>query len=373
MGENNEEIVENEFAQEPVEETIEDAIREAVKEKAAAIEVDAERNMRPVARRKRRISTYKIFMSVISISILGTSIASLVTLCDLSNKSDKEAIRVIDEEKNNSDDNVSGGVLDTSVPSEGDLTLSQIQEMSYDDIIDTYLISKTNASKNAYKEENFVQDNKFWYYEEKGKKISKTGIDVSSYQGDIDWKRVKEDGVEFAIIRVGIRGYGTGKLVEDECFKANIEGAIKEGIEVGVYFFSQAITTKEAKEEAEFVCERIKDYDLSYPVIFDTEHVSASSARTNKANLSADERTDIALAFCDYVEEEGYESMIYSNKRWYLRKLNLEKLDKKRIWLAQYSSDLDYPFKFEIWQYSCEGRVDGIEGNVDLNIHILKD
>ena len=335
--------------------------------------VPIEEVVSPIVRRKRRISPFKVFMSVVSLAILGTSIASFMKVCELSKKDDKEAIRVIDEEKNNSEDNVSGGVLDTSVPTEGDLTLSQIQEMSYDDIIDTYLISKTNASKNTYKEENFVQDNKFWYYEENGKRMSKTGIDVSSYQGDIDWKKVKADGVEFAIIRVGIRGYGTGKLVEDECFKANIEGAIKEGIEVGVYFFSQAITEEEAEEEAKFVCDRIKGYKLTYPVIFDTEHVSASSARTNKANLTAKARTDLAIAFCDYVEAEGYESMIYSNKRWYLRKLNLEKLDKKRIWLAQYSSDLDYPFQFEIWQYSCEGKVDGIEGNVDLNIHILSE
>ena len=135
-----------------------------------------------------------------------------------------------------------------------------------------------------------------------------------------------------------------------------------------MYFFSQAITKEEAKEEADFVYDAIKNYDVDLPVVYDSEKVLVSSARTNKADLTSDERTDIAIAFCDRIREKGYDACIYASKRWFLRYLNLEKLDDYGLWLAQYSTDLDFPFHFGMWQYTDTGAVDGIDGDVDIDI-----
>ena len=203
-------------------------------------------------------------------------------------------------------------------------------------------------------------------YEEKGKKVSHKGIDVSKFQGDIDWEKVAADGVEFAIIRVGFRGYGSGLIVEDEKAKANLEGAKKAGIKLGVYFFSQAITEDEAVEEARYVVDMIKDYDIKYPVFFDTEDILDENERTQ--GLSADELTDIAVAFCETVKKAGYTPGIYANLRWFSGALNLEKLEDYYKWYAYYDSNLYFPYKIHMWQYSETGRVDGITGTVDLNI-----
>lgn len=203
-------------------------------------------------------------------------------------------------------------------------------------------------------------------YEEKGKKVSHKGIDVSKFQGDIDWEKVAADGVEFAIIRVGFRGYGSGLIVEDEKAKANLEGAKKAGIKLGVYFFSQAITEDEAVEEARYVVDMIKDYDIKYPVFFDTEDILDENERTQ--GLSADELTDIAVAFCETVKKAGYTPGIYANLRWFSGALNLEKLEDYYKWYAYYDSNLYFPYKIHMWQYSETGMVDGITGTVDLNI-----
>lgn len=328
----------------------------------------------PKVGKKRKKGTfaaiYRIIMLGLGMATFIVAVCIFLKVSALSREQDVQAVKEIDSSLAANDDNFSGGVMDTGEINDGDLSLTDIQEMDSNDIIDTYLISKTDAKRNDYDADNFVQDDTFWYYEEDGEKISKAGIDVSSYQGDIDWKKVKAAGVDFAIIRVGIRGYGSGKLVEDEKFEENIKGAAAAGLDVGVYFFSQAINTDEALEEAEFVYGLIKDYDLTMPVVYDTEKISDSSARTNKAKLTSDDRTDMAIAFCDYFNDKGYDTMIYSNKRWFLRSLNLERLDEYSIWLAQYSTDLEYPFHFGIWQYSAEGKVDGIEGYVDLDIYI---
>lgn len=313
---------------------------------------------------------YRLLMLVIGATTLVLVLCILIKVSNLQTSQDTMVIEELDNKLvENKEDDVSEGVLDTGAINDGDLKLEDIQNMDSNTIIDTYLISKTNARRHNYDMSNLVQDEIFWLYKENGKATSKIGVDVSSYQGDIDWKKVKAAGVDFAIVRVGIRGYGSGKLVEDEKFKSNMEGAIGAGLDVGVYFFSQSVTEEEAVEEAKFVCDLIKKYDVKYPVAYDSEKVSSASARTNKAKLSANERTDMAIAFCDYVKSRGYEACIYSNKRWFLRYLNLEKLDDYGIWLAQYSSDLSFPFHFGMWQYTDKGKVDGIDGNVDIDIY----
>ncbi len=205
-------------------------------------------------------------------------------------------------------------------------------------------------------------------YQENGKTVSEKGIDVSRYQGEIDWEKVAADGVKFAFLRVGFRGYGTGAIVLDENFEANIKGATDAGIKVGVYFFSQAVNTKEAVEEAEFVLEHIKGYELDYPVVFDTEDIVNEDSRTE--GLTPEELTDITVAFCEAVEKAGHTPMIYANLRWFTMSLDMTKLEKYDKWYAYYDSQMYFPYKIRIWQYSESGQVDGINGNVDLNISI---
>lgn len=197
------------------------------------------------------------------------------------------------------------------------------------------------------------------------------GIDVSYYQGDIDWQKVKDSGIEFAIIRLGYRGYGEeGKLVEDKYFHKNIQGALRAGLDVGVYFFSQAITVEEAVEEAEYVLQRIKNYDLTMPVVYDWEYVS-EEART--ANMDRRTLTDCYLAFCGKVEEAGYTPMPYFNTYQSRDLMNLVELEAYPFWLALYSSRMTFPYRIEMWQYTDSGKVPGIEGNVDLNLFFVEE
>ena len=203
------------------------------------------------------------------------------------------------------------------------------------------------------------------YYE--GDKVTSVkGIDVSKYQGEIDWEKVAESGVEFAIIRAGIRGYGTGEIVEDATFQDNLKGATDAGIDVGVYFFSQAITEEEAIEEANFILEAISDYDVTYPIALDVEEVTDKSARTN--GLTATQRTDCAVAFLETIREAGYTPMIYGNLKSFCDMLELERVQDYQRWFAFYDKELYFPYDIAIWQYSDSGVIDGIEGTVDLNI-----
>lgn len=214
--------------------------------------------------------------------------------------------------------------------------------------------------QSLYGRKNYIVD---------GQRVSKQGVDVSSFQGEIDWQKVKADGIEFAIIRLGYRGYGTGRMMLDDYYEANIQGALDSGLEVGVYFFSQAISEEEAIEEAQVVLENIRKYNVTYPIIYDAEEIPSDTARTD--GLTVRQLTDNAIAFCKYIEAAGYSSMIYSNKRWLLTKLDLERLIDYDIWFAGYINIPEYPYDFKIWQYTESGSVDGINGNVDLNISFM--
>lgn len=244
------------------------------------------------------------------------------------------------------------------------------EERSANQIINEYLINSSHAKRHDLNMNNIKEKGQFKYYTSSGEKISKAGIDVSYYQGNIDWEKVAATGeVDFAIIRLGFRGYGqAGKLVLDQYFERNIKGASEAGLKVGVYFFTQAINEEEAVEEARFVIDNLRDYKLDYPVYIDTEQISDDSARTNKANLSQKELSKICIAFCDEIEKAGYRSGIYANKSWFLRKLDLEMLDDYEKWFAFYNDSNDWPFAQDVWQFGCEGKIDGIKGDVDLNI-----
>ncbi len=192
------------------------------------------------------------------------------------------------------------------------------------------------------------------------------GIDVSKWNGSIDWKAVKNSGVSFVIIRCGYRGSSQGVLVEDPKYSSNIKGALAAGLKVGVYFFTQAIDEVEAIEEASFVLEQIKDYKISYPVFLDVE---SSGGRADK--ISKDVRTAVCKTFCETVKREGYTSGIYANKNWFTEKMNVSELSSYKIWLAQYASTPSYSGRYDMWQYKSTGRVSGISGDVDLNLGYL--
>ena len=196
------------------------------------------------------------------------------------------------------------------------------------------------------------------------------GIDVSSYQGEIDWEAVADDGVTYAFIRVGFRGYTAGTLNLDKYFHQNVQGALDAGLSVGVYFFSQAISEEEAVEEAEYVLDALAGYDIDFPVVFDWEPIGSSSARTN--DLSGEVLTDCAIAFCERVAEEGYTPMVYFNQPVGYLQYELDRLTDYDFWYAQYpAADAMVPamyYDYQIWQYTSSGRVDGVEGNVDLNL-----
>lgn len=190
------------------------------------------------------------------------------------------------------------------------------------------------------------------------------GIDVSKYQGNIDWGAVAASGINFAIIRVGYRGSASGALVQDPNFKKNISGATKAGIKVGLYFFTQAVNEAEAVEEASMAMSLASGYKVTYPIFIDTE--SASNGRANGLSKSA--RTAVVKAFCQTVRNGGYKAGVYASKSWYANQLNASALNGYCIWVAQYNSSCTYSGKYDMWQYSSKGRVSGIKGNVDMNI-----
>jgi len=206
------------------------------------------------------------------------------------------------------------------------------------------------------------------YYED-GKQVSFVGIDVSKFQDYIDFVKVKKAGIHFVMIRVGARGYGTGQLIVDEYFSDNIKRATDAGLDVGVYFYSQAVTVDEAIEEANLVIENLGEYQITYPVAFDMELIENDTARTD--TLSKTERTAITKAFLDTIAAAGYKTIIYGNKQWLIKEIDMSKLTAYDVWLAQEADIPDYPYKFTMWQYSKTGNIDGIAGYVDLNISFI--
>ncbi|MCR4610604.1 MAG: glycoside hydrolase family 25 protein [Lachnospiraceae bacterium] len=234
-----------------------------------------------------------------------------------------------------------------------------------------------NVKKHDYDLSAFKNvDGKMTYSD--GKYKSRAGIDVSEFNGDIDWNAVKNAGVEFAFIRIGGRGYGqSGNLYADKKFDDNYKGAKAAGLDVGCYFFSQAINEEEAKEEAKYVLDILKGRSLDLPIVYDPESILKDEARTD--NVSGEQFTKNCVAFFDYIKNENnvsnysYTTMIYCNMVWEAFMLDLVKLKDYDIWYADYEPLPQTPYHFSIWQYSESGTISGITGNVDLNIQIIVD
>lgn len=196
------------------------------------------------------------------------------------------------------------------------------------------------------------------------------GIDVSRYQGQIDWQQVKDAGVEFVMIRAAFRGYGNGLLYEDPMAQANYQGAKTAGLKVGAYLFSQAISVEEAREEARYILEITKDWELDMPLVYDWECL-ADDYRT--VGVDARQLTDYTIAFCDAVEQAGRDSMVYFNPSQSRKQMHLAELTEYGFWLAMYTDQMNYPYKVDMWQYTNQGAVPGIRGNVDINLYFPYD
>ena len=261
-------------------------------------------------------------------------------------------------------------VLLTNTVVDGDIINVSGAEIMYDD--DRNIITSRGeytalgVRLNTYAASGFSTDSKGRIHYDYDGVTSRTGIDVSEWQKEIDWEAVAEDGIEFAFIRVGYRGNTLGKLNKDAYMDENIVGAQEAGLDVGVYFYAQAINEEEAIEEAEYVLDLIEDYDIDYPIVYDWEWAGTSDARTN--DISNEMLTKCFVAFCETIEDAGYDAMVYFNTSTAYDNLDLTQLKDYYFWYASYNNMPEFYYYFDMWQYSDAGSVDGIEGRVDMNI-----
>ena len=225
--------------------------------------------------------------------------------------------------------------------------------------------------KNTYDFTNLEEKAGLRRYMENGKKISYVGVDLSKQNGDVNFNSMKAAGVDYVMIRLGGRGYSTGQISLDENFKKNIEGAAAAGLDIGVYFYSQAISQEEALQEVNFVIQNLESYRASvkYPIAFDMEFVANDTARID--SLTKDEKTNIATSFLESVKAAGYVPMLYGDKEWLLKEIDLARLQSYDVWLVQEQELPDYPYQFTMWQYSTEGVVNGVTGDANLNISFV--
>ena len=225
----------------------------------------------------------------------------------------------------------------------------------------------TDLPLSALNPDNLVVcDNGEIKYTDGSSTISKMGIDVSEYQGEIDWTAVADFGVDFAILRAGYRGYVSGAMVEDSNVITNIEGATENGIEVGLYYFSQAVTEEEVKEEASVLINFANEYSISGPLVIDIEKIESDSARGNA--LTQEERTLLVNCFCEEIKNAGYTPMIYGNINSLFEMLDYNKIGTEAIWYASYTQNYYFPYAATVWQYSDSLTVPGIDGKVDADI-----
>lgn len=223
--------------------------------------------------------------------------------------------------------------------------------------------------KHEYDFTKLVCQSELMKYYEDGKQVSFVGVDISKADGYVDFNKLKKAGIDFVMLRVGARGYSSGQLVIDEYFSDNIKRATDAKLEVGLYFFSQAITEAEAIEEALVVLQQLEGYTIKYPIAFDMEYVDNDTSRVE--GISRADKTTIAKAFLDTVRLGGYEPMIYGDKQWLIKQIDLSKLTGYDVWLSQIEDVPDYPYRFSMWQYSRDASIDGISGYANLDISFI--
>lgn len=275
-------------------------------------------------------------------------------------------------ESSKSKDSSSG---DTEAEKKDDTPVS----MKFRDVYGTVYKCDVNPEipSNEYDNKNFVHNGDFLQYND-DKYSSRMGIDVSGHQGDIDFKKVKESGIDFVIVRVAYRGYGSkGLLCEDKYARQNIQEASDTGLDVGVYVFSQAINEKEAEEEADMALSIIDGTEISLPVCFDPEHILLEDHSKNPdartSDVSEEQFTKNAAAFCNRVKEAGYTPMVYANMLWEAFSLDLSQLKDIPVWYADYEKVPQTPYNFMFWQYYNKGKVLGVSGSCDMDIQMINE
>lgn len=245
----------------------------------------------------------------------------------------------------------------------------QVTEAAQETILEPTISETAEATippaRNPYDRYDFQYDRHNYLLLQNAK--SSPGVDVSAFQGDIDWAAVRASGIEFAMIRLGFRGYESGKLVEDEYARDNLREAAEAGLKVGAYFFSQAVTIKEADEELAFMEQVLDGFGLTMPLVLDWE-IPADNARTK--NMDKRTLTDIQRHFCAQAKKRGYIPMVYFNWHQSENLYVLHELEEYPFWLALYQDRMTYPWKIKMWQWTDKGRVPGISGPVDLNVYL---
>ena len=266
-------------------------------------------------------------------------------------------------------DNVEETEAVEPIPEEDPSTDGKHTCVTLRDGTEEWVVISQYLPKNDYDYTGLVCKNNEMQYYVDGKKTSYFGIDISKYQDYMDFVKIKKAGVDFVMIRVGIRGYSTGQIVMDDYFYDNIKRAFDAGLDVGVYFSSQAVTKDEAIEEANTVIAALEGYNITYPVVFDMEFMKNDTARIEK--LTKSHKTDITKAFLDTISAAGFNGMIYGDKEWLVKEIDMSKLTAYDVWLSQIQDLPDYPYKFSMWQYMSDGSIDGISGYVNLNISFV--
>lgn len=221
-----------------------------------------------------------------------------------------------------------------------------------------------NIARNSYDYANLTSKSPLMTYSENGTVVSKCGVDISSNQGEVDFTKLKNAGVNFVMIKIGARGYSSGNIVLDTNYEDNIKAAKKAGLNIGVYFCSQAVSKSEAREEADTVIDAIENYTITYPVAFVMENVTDDMARIEALDTS--ERTQIAKTFMDRVESAGYKSMLYGDLEWLMTYVDMSTLSDYDVWYAQDGSKPSYPYQFGMWQYNTNATVSGIDSKATM-------
>lgn len=234
-----------------------------------------------------------------------------------------------------------------------------------------WVLINSYLKKNTYDFTRLEEKNGLKKYVDGGKTLSYLGADLSKYNGDVNFASMKAAGVDYVMIRVGSRGYNTGKITLDEKFNDYIKAASEAGLQIGVYFASQAISQEEASQEADFVLQNLAPYQASitYPVAFDMEFAANDEARID--GLRTADRTVIATTFLDKIKNAGYIPMVYGNKEWLIKEVDMTGLQQYDVWLSQEEEAPDYPYQFTMWQYTTDGVLNGVPGDVGLDISFV--
>ncbi|MCD8039218.1 MAG: hypothetical protein LUE96_09065 [Lachnospiraceae bacterium] len=241
--------------------------------------------------------------------------------------------------------------------------ITQIQ-VTHSDGTKEWVDINENIPRNDYDYSKLTYQKPIMNYYEDGKLVSACGADISAELGEVDFSKLKRAGCSFVMIKVGARGYSSGNIVFDEQYKDNLKAAKKAGLDIGVYFCSQAISKSEAREEAQELLDAIADYDITYPVAFVMQTVEDDMARIESLDTAS--RTSIAKAFMDSVEDEGYTAMLYGDMEWLLTMVDMEQLADYDVWYVEDGTEPEYPYEFGMWQYDSDASISGVSGDAAL-------